>query len=118
MVLIDGVCWEYVCVGVARLSGQTYIANHAVLQRCVGGLIEFSPACDAYEVVLIRWVASCGDVARHVRVIERWKILRECGGASVALGCSVCHLRSSFFERQIFVLRREQIGSLEEVKGG
>ena len=44
--------------GWARLVCETYIANHAVVQRFVGGLVEFCAACYADEEV---WaVGRCG----------------------------------------------------------
>jgi hypothetical protein len=54
---------------VGNMDGLTYIANHAVFQRLVGGLIEFRPACDAYQVVLVGW-SSSGIRVRHVRVTD------------------------------------------------
>jgi hypothetical protein len=81
-----GSCWvwlvfvgtlvDYICYCRYMVGGIAYIANHAVLQRLISRLVEFRPACHAYEVILVGWGAGCGGLARHVfRVIERWKML-------------------------------------------
>jgi hypothetical protein len=66
-----------------KMGRLTYIANHAVVQRLVGGLVEFRPACDAYQVVLVGWSAS-GCLACHrfdCKAIECWSM--EYGGSSI-----------------------------------
>ena len=46
--------WYKNWIDLGRL-GSTYIANHAPLQRRIGGLIEFCSAGDAYQVILLGW---------------------------------------------------------------
>jgi len=43
-----------------RMPGDTYIADHAVVQRLVGGLVEFRPAGYADQIVLVDWGAGGG----------------------------------------------------------
>jgi hypothetical protein len=69
-------CWSFVLLVkglidyvVGNVDRLTYIADHAVLKRLVGGLVEFCPARDAYQVVLVGW-GSTGIRVRHVRVIS------------------------------------------------